>query len=207
MSATRVDYRRNHRTSRHIPVHIISRGAGDLLPGPVLVGHRQQLEGLGRPLRGVERPLVRRRTSTGSRTSSSSSPTAGNLRAVAPELGAVRVRGRHRATVLAVLAGYGFAKYKFAGRRFGFSVLLGAVMVPTTALVIPTFILFSQVGLTNTIWSVILPTLLNPFGVYLLNVYARDAVPDELLDAARVDGAGSSGRSSRSRCRCCGRRS
>ena len=94
------------------------------------------------------------------------------------------------ATVLAVLAGYGFAKFRFAGRRASFSILLGAVMVPTTALVIPTFILFSQVGITNTIWAVILPTLLNPFGVYLMNVYARDAVPDELLDAARVDGAG-----------------
>ena len=94
------------------------------------------------------------------------------------------------ATVLAVLAGYGFAKFRFAGRRFSFAILLGAVMVPTTALVIPTFILFSQAGLTNTIWAVILPTLLNPFGVYLMHVYARDAVPDELLDAARVDGAG-----------------
>jgi multiple sugar transport system permease protein len=94
------------------------------------------------------------------------------------------------ATALAVLAGYGFAKFQFAGRRFGFAVLLGAVMVPATALVIPTFVLFSQAGITNTIWAVILPTLLNPFGVYLLCVYARDAVPDELLDAARVDGAG-----------------
>jgi multiple sugar transport system permease protein len=94
------------------------------------------------------------------------------------------------ATVLAVAAGYGFAKYRFAGRRLSFAVLLGSVMVPTTALVIPTFILFSQFGLTNTIWAVILPTLLNPFGVYLMHVYARDAVPDELLDAARVDGAG-----------------
>lgn len=94
------------------------------------------------------------------------------------------------ATVLAVLAGYGFAKYSFAGRRAGFSILLGAVMVPATALVIPTFILFSQAGLTDTIWAVILPTLLNPFGVFLVNLYARDAVPDELLDAARVDGAG-----------------
>ena len=94
------------------------------------------------------------------------------------------------ATVLAVLAGYGFAKYRFAGRRLAFAILLGAVMVPTTALVIPTFILFSQAEITNTIWAVILPTLLNPFGVYLMNVYARDSVPDELLDAARVDGAG-----------------
>jgi multiple sugar transport system permease protein len=94
------------------------------------------------------------------------------------------------ATVLAVLAGYGFAKYSFVGRRAGFSILLGAVMVPATALVMPTFILFSQAGLTNTIWAVILPTLLNPFGVFLMNLYARDAVPDELLDAARMDGAG-----------------
>ncbi len=94
------------------------------------------------------------------------------------------------ATALAVLAGYGFAKFQFAGRRFSFAVLLGAVMVPATALVIPTFVLFSQAGITNTLWAVILPTLLNPFGVYLMCVYARDAVPDELLDAARVDGAG-----------------
>ena len=94
------------------------------------------------------------------------------------------------ATALAVLAGYGFAKYRFAGRRAAFAILLGAVMVPTTALVIPTFVLFAQAGLTNTIWAVIFPTLLNPFGVYLMNVYTQDAVPDELLDAARVDGAG-----------------
>ncbi|MGW5261639.1 carbohydrate ABC transporter permease [Microbispora sp. NPDC004025] len=94
------------------------------------------------------------------------------------------------ATILAVMAGYGFAKYRFAGRRFSFSVLLGALMVPATALVIPTFMMFSGLGLTNTIWAVILPSLLNPFGVYLMHVYARDAVPDEILDAARVDGAG-----------------
>jgi multiple sugar transport system permease protein len=94
------------------------------------------------------------------------------------------------ATVLAVLAGYAFAKFAFWGRRFSFSLLLGAVMVPQTALVIPTFILLANMGLTNTIWAVILPSLLNPFGVYLMYVYAKDAVADELLDAARVDGAG-----------------
>jgi len=94
------------------------------------------------------------------------------------------------ATVLSVLAGYGFAKYRFGGRRFAFSLLLGAVMVPLTALVIPTFIMLSQLQLTNTVWAVILPSLLSPFGVYLMTVYTRDAVPDELLDAARVDGAG-----------------
>jgi multiple sugar transport system permease protein len=100
------------------------------------------------------------------------------------------ISGGVGATILAVLAGYAFAKFAFVGRRFSFSLLLGAVMVPMTALVIPTFILLSNLGLTNTIWSVILPSLLNPFGVYLMYVYAKDAVPDELLDAARVDGAG-----------------
>jgi multiple sugar transport system permease protein len=93
------------------------------------------------------------------------------------------------ATVLAVLAGYGFAKYRFRGRHFSFAVLLGAVMVPVTALVIPTFVLLSNLSLTNTIWSVILPSLLSPFGVYLMTVFVRDTIPDELLDAARVDGA------------------
>lgn len=94
------------------------------------------------------------------------------------------------ATVLAVLAGYGFAKYRFRGRNLAFSVLLGAVMVPLTALVIPTFMLLAQMQLLNTIWAVILPSLLSPIGVYLIRVYATDVVPDELLDAARVDGAG-----------------
>ncbi|WNB84550.1 carbohydrate ABC transporter permease [Cellulomonas sp. ATA003] len=94
------------------------------------------------------------------------------------------------ATVLSVLAGYGFAKYRFPGRNLYFAVLLGSVMVPVTALVIPTFVLLAELRLTNTIWAVILPSLLSPFGVYLMRVYAADAVPDELLDAARVDGAG-----------------
>ncbi|MCP2635844.1 carbohydrate ABC transporter permease [Microbacterium sp. HD4P20] len=94
------------------------------------------------------------------------------------------------ATVIAVLAGYGFAKYGFRGRGVMFGMILGSVMVPLTALVIPTFMLLSQYGLINTPWAVILPSLLNPFGVYLMRVYTQDAVPDELLEAARIDGAG-----------------
>jgi multiple sugar transport system permease protein len=94
------------------------------------------------------------------------------------------------ATILCVFAGYAFAKFRFRGRNLTFALLLGSVMVPLTALVIPTFLLLSYLNLTNTIWAVILPSLLNPFGVYLMRVYAVDAVPDDLLDAARVDGAG-----------------
>ena len=100
------------------------------------------------------------------------------------------VTGGLGATIVAVLAGYGFAKYRFRGRNFTFALLLGSVMVPLTALVIPTFVLFANAGITDTIWAVILPSLLSPFGVYLMRVYTADAVPDELLDAARVDGAG-----------------
>ncbi|MBU8861662.1 carbohydrate ABC transporter permease [Micromonospora sp. b486] len=93
-------------------------------------------------------------------------------------------------TVVSVLAGYGFAKFDFRGRRAVFALVLGSVMVPLTALVIPTFVMMSNVGLTDTIWAVILPSLLSPFAVYLMRVYAAVSVPDELLDAARIDGAG-----------------
>jgi multiple sugar transport system permease protein len=69
-------------------------------------------------------------------------------------------------------------------------MVLGSVMVPLTALVIPTFVMMSNAGLTDTIWAVILPSLLSPFAVYLMRIYVAASVPDELLDAARIDGAG-----------------
>ena len=50
--------------------------------------------------------------------------------------------------------------------------------------------MFSQLGLTNTPWAIIIPSLISPFGLYLMWVYAADAVPTELLEAARIDGAG-----------------
>jgi multiple sugar transport system permease protein len=94
------------------------------------------------------------------------------------------------AALLAAAAGYGFAKFRFRGDRAGFNLVLGAIMVPTTALAIPTYLLFAKVGLVNTPWAVILPSLVSPFGLYLMRVYAEDAVPDSLIEAARIDGAG-----------------
>jgi len=94
------------------------------------------------------------------------------------------------ATVLATMAGYAFAKYKFPGDKALFAIILGAIMIPLTALAIPTYLLFSSAHLTNTPWAVILPSLVTPFGVFLMRVYAADAVPDSLMEAARVDGAG-----------------
>lgn len=94
------------------------------------------------------------------------------------------------AAVLAVAAGYGFAKYRFRGHGAAFNLVLGAIMIPTTALAIPTYLLFAKAGLVNTPWAVILPSLISPFGLYLMRIYAEDAVPDSLIEAARMDGAG-----------------
>lgn len=100
------------------------------------------------------------------------------------------VLGAGGATLLATVAGYGMAKFNFPGRRGVFALVLGAVAIPGTALAVPTFLMFSQLGLTNTPWAVILPSLISPFGLYLIWTYAVDAVPTELLEAARMDGSG-----------------
>jgi multiple sugar transport system permease protein len=94
------------------------------------------------------------------------------------------------AACIATFSGYGFAKYVFRGRGALLGAVLGTIMVPTTALAIPTYLLFSKVGLVDTPWAVILPSLVSPFGFFLMWVYTRDAVHDSLLDAARIDGAG-----------------
>ena len=94
------------------------------------------------------------------------------------------------AALLAAMAGYGFAKFHFRGKNLLFWIVLGSVMVPTTALAIPTYLLFSKVGLTNNPFSIILPSLVNPFGIYLMRIYAEGSVPFDLLEAARIDGAG-----------------
>jgi multiple sugar transport system permease protein len=98
--------------------------------------------------------------------------------------------GAGGATLFAALGGYGLAKYRFRGRNAVFATVLGAVAVPGAALAVPTFLMFSELGLTNTMWSVILPTMVSPFGLYLMWVFASEAIPTELLEAARVDGAG-----------------
>ncbi|WP_405757779.1 carbohydrate ABC transporter permease [Streptomyces sp. NBC_01420] len=98
--------------------------------------------------------------------------------------------GAGGATLLAVLGGYALAKFDFPGRRAVFAVVIGAVAVPGTALAVPTFLMFSNMGLTNTPWAVIIPSLISPFGLYLMWVFAGEAIPTELLEAARIDGAG-----------------
>ncbi|WP_042391946.1 carbohydrate ABC transporter permease [Streptacidiphilus carbonis] len=99
------------------------------------------------------------------------------------------VVGAGGAAALAALGGYGLAKYSFRGKRMVFGMVIGAITVPTTALAVPTYLLFSKIGIVNTPWAVIIPALASPFGLYLMRVYALEAVPDSLLEAARIDGA------------------
>lgn len=93
------------------------------------------------------------------------------------------------AALLSTLAAYAFSKYEFFGKRALFAIVLGAVMIPQTALVIPLFLMLTKIGLVDTMWAVILPSCVSPFGVFLMKSYIDESVPDELIQAARVDGA------------------
>ncbi|NUU51603.1 carbohydrate ABC transporter permease [Curtobacterium luteum] len=93
-------------------------------------------------------------------------------------------------TVLSAMCGYALAKYRFRGREALFNLFLGGVLVPATALALPLFLIFSQADLTDTFWSVFLPSIVSPFGVYLSRLFAASSVPDEIIEAARIDGSG-----------------
>ena len=100
------------------------------------------------------------------------------------------VVGGFFATVVSVMAGYALAKYRFPGRNLISALVLGAVLVPATTLALPTYLLMSKIHMTDTYWALLLPSLLNPIGVFLATIYSRASVPDDLMDAARADGAG-----------------
>ncbi|MFJ7288284.1 carbohydrate ABC transporter permease [Curtobacterium sp. AB451] len=94
------------------------------------------------------------------------------------------------ATYFAAAGGYALAKYEFRGRQVVFGTILGGVLVPGTATALPLFLLFSTLGLTDTYWSVLIPSLVSPFGLFLCRVYAAASVDTALLEQARIDGAG-----------------
>jgi multiple sugar transport system permease protein len=92
-------------------------------------------------------------------------------------------------TVIAGAAGYALGKYRFAGSRFIFRIIIAAVLVPQILLAIPQYLLLAKFGLTNSYASVILPQLVSPFAIYLCKIYAEASVPDEIMEAARIDGS------------------
>lgn len=93
-------------------------------------------------------------------------------------------------TLSAVMAGYAIAKFAFPGRRIAVAVIMAGLLLPVALLTVPLYIEFHALGLTNTPWAVIIPSAVSPFGVFLGMVYAESSVPTELLEAARIDGAG-----------------
>ncbi|WP_420112932.1 carbohydrate ABC transporter permease [Pseudactinotalea sp.] len=94
------------------------------------------------------------------------------------------------ATAIAALAGFALGKYQFRGKRLVLGYVLLGVLVPGVILAIPQYLLMSQIGLAGTYWSILLPTMISPFSIYLAWVFTMSAIPDEVLESGRLDGAG-----------------
>ena len=92
-------------------------------------------------------------------------------------------------TTLSAMAGYALAKFDFPGRTGIFNTVLAAVLVPKILFTVPLFLLFTWVHLTDSYLAVLLPSFVSPFGVYLAAIFAAEAVPDEVIEAGRLDGA------------------
>ncbi|MFC4588430.1 carbohydrate ABC transporter permease [Sphaerisporangium corydalis] len=93
-------------------------------------------------------------------------------------------------TAVSTISGYTLAKYAFPGRDLIFNLLIGGILVPSVVLAIPQYLLFSEIGLADTYWAVLLPQILHPYGIYLARIYTQAAIPGSLLEAGRLDGAG-----------------
>ncbi|MFC8831032.1 carbohydrate ABC transporter permease [Streptomyces sp. NPDC057137] len=93
-------------------------------------------------------------------------------------------------SLVSVAAGYAFDKYQFRGKEKLFALVLLGVLLPSTALSLPLYLLAVETGTVNTYWSVLIPALVNPFGVYLARIFSAGYIPNEALEAARIDGAG-----------------
>jgi multiple sugar transport system permease protein len=100
------------------------------------------------------------------------------------------VLGGVGATALAAFGGYGFARFNFRGNRVLFYLVIAALLVPITAITLPLYLSYAKVGLINSIWCMILPSMVSPVALYLMRVFVEVSVPRELIDAARIDGAG-----------------
>ena len=92
-------------------------------------------------------------------------------------------------TLVAVMAGYATAKFNFKGKNLAIGVIMGCMLMPAALLTIPQYSIFHAMHLTNTMLSIIIPCCVSPFGFFLGRVYAQTSVPNELLEAARIDGA------------------
>ena len=94
--------------------------------------------------------------------------------------------------ILSTMASYAFAKREFPGKKLLFPAIIGTQMIPQVATLIPLYLIVSRLGWNNTYAGLILPDIASAFGVFLMTQFMRD-IPDSLLEAARIDGAGEYG--------------
>jgi multiple sugar transport system permease protein len=92
-------------------------------------------------------------------------------------------------TAVSAFSGYALATYRFRGRETMFNVLLAGVLMPPVILAVPQYLLLAKAGLTDSYLSVLLPQILSPYGVYLSRIYTAAAVPADVVEAGRMDGA------------------
>jgi multiple sugar transport system permease protein len=91
---------------------------------------------------------------------------------------------------VSALSGYALARYRFRGREAIFNILLTGVLMPPVILALPQYLLLAKADMADTYLSVLLPNILSPYGIYLARIYASAAVPAEMVEAGRMDGAG-----------------
>ncbi|MCC7249632.1 MAG: carbohydrate ABC transporter permease [Lysobacter sp.] len=127
-----------------------------------------------------------------------SAPTLDNYRALFERIGmggyflnsiVVSVATTVLSLIINAMAGYAFAKLRFAGRDRIFKTLLAALVIPSQVAMLPLFLMLKQMGIINSYAGVVVPGLASVFGIFLVRQYAR-SIPDELMEAARIDGAG-----------------
>lgn len=99
------------------------------------------------------------------------------------------VVGSVGATLLSALAGYGFSRYRFRGSNALFFLVMATLLVPITSVALPLFLVYAKVGLVNSIWGMILPSMVSVVGIVLMRTFIDASVPNDLIEAARLDGA------------------
>lgn len=104
---------------------------------------------------------------------------------------AIVILGTTGQIIISSLAAYAFAKIQFKGKGFVFALFLSSMMIPSQVTIIPRFMIFHKMGLYNTLWAIILPSWFGATAIFLLRQFYM-GLPDELMEAAKIDGAGHS---------------
>src|SRR5690606_13713167 len=97
--------------------------------------------------------------------------------------------GTALALLFSSLAGFAFAKFRFPGRELLFYIIIATLFIPLEVGVIPLFVIMRNLGLVNSLWALILPKMVPAIGIFYMRQYIQSAVPDELIEAAKIDGA------------------